>query len=45
MTKVSYRVFAMNFLACLINYGDRIAMSVAAPFILRIESGTFDLTW
>jgi hypothetical protein len=34
MTKVRYRVFAMNFLACLINYGDRIAMSVAAPLIL-----------
>jgi hypothetical protein len=24
MTKVRYRVFAMNFLAHLINYGDRI---------------------
>lgn len=34
MTKVRYQVFAMNFLACLINYGDRIALSVAAPFIL-----------
>jgi len=34
MTKVRYQVFAMNFVACLINYGDRIALSVAAPFIL-----------
>ncbi|MQA77416.1 MAG: MFS transporter [Streptosporangiales bacterium] len=34
MTKVRYQVFAMNFMACLINYGDRIALSVAAPFIL-----------
>ncbi|PXY29085.1 hypothetical protein DI005_28885 [Prauserella sp. PE36] len=34
MTKIRYRVFAMNFLACLINYGDRVALSVAAPFIL-----------
>jgi MFS transporter, ACS family, hexuronate transporter len=34
MTRVRYRVFAMNFLAALINYGDRIALSVAAPFIL-----------
>lgn len=34
MTRIRYRVFAMNFLACLINYGDRVALSVAAPFIL-----------
>ncbi|MCU1682328.1 MAG: transporter, family, hexuronate transporter [Amycolatopsis sp.] len=34
MTKVRYQVFAMNFAACLINYGDRVALSVAAPFIL-----------
>ena len=34
MAKVRYQVFAMNFVACLINYGDRIALSVAAPFIL-----------
>jgi len=34
MTKIRYRVFAMNFLACLINYGDRVGLSVAAPFIL-----------
>lgn len=34
MTRVRYRVWAMNFFACLINYGDRVALSVAAPFIL-----------
>ncbi|MFE4369731.1 MFS transporter [Streptomyces sp. NPDC056835] len=34
MSKVRYRLFALNFLACLINYGDRTALSVAAPFIL-----------
>jgi ACS family hexuronate transporter-like MFS transporter len=35
MTKVRFRVFAMNFLAALINYGDRVSLSVAAPFILE----------
>lgn len=35
MTRIRYRVFAMNFLACLVNYGDRVALSVAAPFILK----------
>jgi ACS family hexuronate transporter-like MFS transporter len=34
MTRVRYRVGAMNFLAALINYGDRVAISVTAPFIL-----------
>ncbi|MFF3568629.1 MFS transporter [Nocardia jiangxiensis] len=34
MTTIRYRVFAMNFAASLINYGDRVALSVAAPFIL-----------
>jgi ACS family hexuronate transporter-like MFS transporter len=34
MTTIRYRVFAMNFTASLINYGDRVALSVAAPFIL-----------
>ncbi|WP_052489471.1 MFS transporter [Streptomyces sp. 150FB] len=34
MTRVRYRVWALNFFACLINYGDRVALSVAAPFIL-----------
>lgn len=44
MTKVRYRVFALNFLACLINYGDRVAMSVAAPFILD-EYGFSPAVW
>lgn len=35
MTHIRYRIFAMNFFACLINYGDRVALSVAAPFILQ----------
>lgn len=35
MTKIRYRIFALNFFAALINYGDRVALSVAAPFILE----------
>jgi MFS transporter, ACS family, hexuronate transporter len=35
VTRVRYKIFAMNFLAALINYGDRVALSVAAPFILE----------
>jgi ACS family hexuronate transporter-like MFS transporter len=35
MTKVRYRVWAANFTACVINFGDRVALSVAAPFILE----------
>jgi len=34
MSRVRYRVGTMNFLAALINYGDRVAISVTAPFIL-----------
>ncbi|MDT7626261.1 MAG: transporter, family, hexuronate transporter [Pseudonocardiales bacterium] len=35
MTKVRYRVWAANFTACIINFADRVALSVAAPFILE----------
>ncbi len=34
MTRVRYRVWAANFTAAIINFGDRVALSVAAPFIL-----------
>lgn len=33
-TRVRARIFALSFIAALLNYGDRIAISVAAPFIL-----------
>ncbi|GAA2805649.1 MFS transporter [Crossiella cryophila] len=34
MTRIRYRVWAANFTAAIINFGDRVALSVAAPFIL-----------
>jgi MFS transporter, ACS family, hexuronate transporter len=34
MTKIRYRVWGANFTACVINFADRVALSVAAPFIL-----------
>lgn len=44
MTRVRLRVFALNFVACLINYGDRVSLSVAAPFILE-EYGFSPAVW
>jgi ACS family hexuronate transporter-like MFS transporter len=33
MTRIRYRVWGANFTACIINFADRVALSVAAPFI------------